>query len=270
MRPAAFNQIELASRPEATPKSSALLHHHHRRPMGAQRPPRETHVSVLLLRAIGDLPSIIWEVLAAIIQEGWGSIANQLRLLIATYPLMVLFYFSTSGLDITTIISTGCVAYLYASFLYFFRLKDRLPWACLVATLIWFDGPDRHFMRRAAVAVFMLARDDDWNTLVWKRLRRQTLPWQDGSGFEFLYNFEGRELLREACLYLVNTLCASFARHRVPDDFTLRTSIRVMDVLVLPLIGLIDWAWRYRRAQKRARIAEPEGRNARSLSAEGC
>ncbi|OHE95321.1 hypothetical protein CORC01_09332 [Colletotrichum orchidophilum] len=218
--------------------------------MGAQRPPRgETHVSVMVLRAIGDLPAIIWEVLAAIIWEGWVSITNQLRLLMATYPLMVLFFFSTSGLDVTMLVSTCCVAYLYACFLYYFRLRDRLPWACLVATLLWFEGPDRQLMRRGAVAVFMLARDDDWSAVVDKRLRKQTLPWQDGSGFEFLYNFEGRELLRDVALYWVNTLCSSFGRHRVPDDFTLRTSVRIMDVLVLPLLGLVDWAWRYRQSR---------------------
>ncbi|KAK1700368.1 hypothetical protein BDP55DRAFT_722913 [Colletotrichum godetiae] len=210
----------------------------------------------MLLRAVGDLPAIIWEVLAAIAWEGWVSITNQLRLLMATYPLMALLFFffsTTSGpLDITVLVGTCCVAYLYASFLYYFRLRDRLPWACLVATLLWFDGPDRQLMRRGAVAVFMLARDDDWGVVVDKRVRGQTLPWgQDGSGFAFLYNFEGRELLREVALYWVNTLCSSFGRHRVPDDFTLRTSIRVLDVLVLPLLGLVDWAWRYRQARRR-------------------
>ncbi|KAK7454246.1 hypothetical protein Landi51_03366 [Colletotrichum acutatum] len=161
----------------------------------------------MLLRAVGDLPAIIWEVLAAIAWEGWVSITNQLRLLMATYPLMVIFFLlSTSGgpLDITVLVSTCCIAYLYASFLYYFRLRDRLPWACIVATLLWFDGgdgPNRQLMRRGAVAVFMLARDDDWSAVVEKRVRGQTLPWQDGSGFAFLYNFEGRELLREVALY---------------------------------------------------------------------
>ncbi|KZL76148.1 hypothetical protein CT0861_02866 [Colletotrichum tofieldiae] len=268
MRPAAFNQINLATRPGTPTRApvSSQLNTTGRRlppllPMGAQRPSGGgTHVSVMVLRAIGDLPAIIWEVLAAIIWEGWVSVTNQLRLLMATYPLMVLLYFSTSGLDLTTVISTGCVAYLYASFLYYFRLRDRLPWACLAAAFIWFDGPYRQLMRRAAVAVFMLARDNDWRVVVDKRLRRQTLPWQDGSGFEFLYNFEGRELLREVCLFWVNTLCSSFGQHRVPDDFTLRTSIRSMDVLALPLLGLIDWAWRYRQAQKSLRMAEMEKR----------
>ncbi|KXH46287.1 hypothetical protein CSIM01_09895 [Colletotrichum simmondsii] len=132
----------------------------------------------MLLRAVGDLPAIIWEVLAAIAWEGWVSVTNQLRLLVATYPLMVLFFLlsTTAGggpLDVTVVlVSTCCVAYLYASFLYYFRLRDRLPWACLVATLLWFDGgdgPNRQLMRRGAVAVFMLARDDDWSSLVEKR-----------------------------------------------------------------------------------------------------
>lgn len=268
MRPAAFSQINLAFRPEAASKESAPVLNN--RPMGAQRPPRGAHVSVMVLRGIGDLPAIIWEVLAAIVSEGWISITNQLRLLVATYPLMVLFYFSTFGLDIPTVISTCCAAYLYTCFIYYFRLKDRLLWACLAATFIWFDGPDKQLMRRAAVAVFMLARDDDWSVLVERRVRKQTLPWQDGSGFEFLYNFEGRELLREVCLYWVNTLCSSFGRHRVPDDFTLRTSIRVMDVLVLPLIGLVDWAWRYWRAQRHARQVDMERRGDEVLFKEEC
>ncbi|KAK0376088.1 hypothetical protein CLIM01_06559 [Colletotrichum limetticola] len=238
--------------------------------MGLQRPPKGgTHVSVMLLRAVGDLPAIIWEVLAAIAWEGWVSVTNQLRLLVATYPLMVLFFLlSTTGvggpLDVTVVlVSTCCVAYIYASFLYYFRLRDRLPWACLVATLLWFDGgagSNRQLMRRGAVAVFLLARDDDWSAVVEKRVRGQTLPWQDGSGFAFLYNFEGRELLREVALFWVNTLCSSFGRRRVHDDFTLRTSIRVMDVLVLPLIGAVDWAWRYRQARKQMRLVEEERR----------
>ncbi|KAK1997884.1 hypothetical protein LX36DRAFT_681439 [Colletotrichum falcatum] len=230
--------------------------------MGLQRPSggATTHVSVLLLRAIGDLPAIIWEVLAAIIWEGWVSVTNQLRLLVAIYPLMVILSLSTSGSDPITLIATCCAAYLYASFLSYFRLRDRLPWACLAAAFIWFDGPDRQLMRRAAVAVFMLARDNDWREVVDKRLRRQTLPWQDGTGFEFLYNFEGRELLRKVSLYWVNTLCSSFGQHRVHHDFGLRTSIRALDLLVLPLIGLVDWAWRYRQAQRSMKMDEMERR----------
>ncbi|KAJ0165408.1 hypothetical protein CTA2_11348 [Colletotrichum tanaceti] len=279
MRPAAFNQIALASLSGTTTEAPASSHFNttgrrqsppSQQPppppppppqMGLQRPSGAgTHVSVMILRAIGDLPAIIWEVLAGIAWEGWASITNQLRLLMATYPLMVILYFSTSGFDFTTAISTCCVVYLYASFLYYFRLKDRLPWACLAATFIWFDGPDRQLMRHAAVAVFMLARDSNWRVVVDKRVRRQTLPWQDGSGFEFLYNFEGRELLRDVCLYWVNTLCSSFGRHRVPDDFALRTSVRAMDVLVLPILGLVDWAWRYRRARNSIAMAEMEKR----------
>ncbi|EFQ29178.1 uncharacterized protein GLRG_04322 [Colletotrichum graminicola M1.001] len=188
MRPAAFDGIHLAPRFGAPASSQPNTTARRLLPlplMGLQRPSggaTTTHVSVLVLRAIGDLPSIIWEVLAAIIWEGWVTITNQLRLLVATYPLMVILYLSTSGLDLTTLIATCCSAYLYISFLYTFRLRDRLPWACLAAAFIWFDGPDRQLMRRAAVAVFMLARDDDWRAVMDKRLRRQTLPWQDGTG----------------------------------------------------------------------------------------
>ncbi|KAK1970415.1 hypothetical protein LY78DRAFT_569980 [Colletotrichum sublineola] len=187
MRSAAFNEIHLAPRFGAPVSSQPNTTARRLLPlplMGLQRPARgaSTHVSVLVLRAIGDLPAIIWEVLAAIIWEGWVSITNQLRLLVATYPLMVILYVSTSGFDLTTLIATCCAAYLYASFLYYFRLRDRLLWACLAAAFIWFDGPDRQLMRRAAVAVFMLARDNDWRMVVDKRLRRQTLPWQDGTG----------------------------------------------------------------------------------------
>ncbi|KDN60118.1 hypothetical protein CSUB01_02777 [Colletotrichum sublineola] len=265
MRSAALNEIHLAPRFGAPVSSQPNTTARRLLPlplMGLQRPARgaSTHVSVLVLRAIGDLPAIIWEVLAAIIWEGWVSITNQLRLLVATYPLMVILYVSTSGFDLTTLIATCCAAYLYASFLYYFRLRDRLLWACLAAAFIWFDGPDRQLMRRAAVAVFMLARDNDWRMVVDKRLRRQTLPWQDGTGFEFLYNFEGRELLREVSLYWVNTLCSSFGQHRVHHDFGLRTSIRTLDLLVLPLLGLVDWAWRYRQTQRSMKLAEMERR----------
>ncbi|KAF4809761.1 hypothetical protein CGCSCA5_v011179 [Colletotrichum siamense] len=214
-----------------------------------------TRVYVMILLGIGGLGGIIWEVLAAIIWEVWITLTNHFRLFVATYPLMGLLFLITRGFDLTTCVGVCCGAYMYTSFLYYFGLRDRLPWACLVATLLTFEGPNPRLLRRAAVTAFMLARDDSFGELYSKRVRNAEVPWEDGSGFAFLFNFEGRELLREVCLYLVNTLCSSFDRPRVQDDFKLRTSVRTVDVLVLPLLGLIDWAWRYRRAQRRLRKA---------------
>ncbi|KAL0942461.1 uncharacterized protein CTRU02_200347 [Colletotrichum truncatum] len=220
--------------------------------MAAVKRPSGTRIYVMILLGIGDLGAIILEVLAAIVWEGFVTLTNHIRLFIATYPLMGLLFLITGDIDLTTCISIACGAYLYTAFLYYFGLRDRLPWACLVATLLTFEGPYPRLLRRAAVTAFMLARDDSLRGLYLKRVRNAEVPWQDGSGFGFLFNFEGRELLRELCLYLVNTLCSSFDRPRVPDDFKLRTSVRVVDVLVLPLLGLVDWVWRYRRARKRA------------------
>ncbi|TDZ27379.1 hypothetical protein C8035_v010501 [Colletotrichum spinosum] len=231
--------------------------------MGAipqQRRTSGTRISVMIgvLGGIGDLGSIIWEVLAGIVYQIWVALTNHLRLLVATYPLMGLLFLLThgSGPDVTTCVGVACGAYLYASFLYYFGLRDRLPWALLVAGLLTLEAPRPRLLRRAAVAVFMLARDDSPATLWDARVRNAEAPWADGSGFGFLVHFEGRELLREVCLWLVNALCASFDQQRVPDDFKLRTSVRVVDVLVLPMLGLVDWAWRYRQATRRLRRME--------------
>ncbi|KAF9882126.1 hypothetical protein CkaCkLH20_00162 [Colletotrichum karsti] len=235
---------------------------------GAAQRSSGTRIYVMILLGIGDLGGIIWEVLAAIIWEAWITLTNLFRLFVAAYPLMGLLFLITRGFDLTTLVGVGCGAYLYTSFLYFFGLRDRLPWALLVATLLTFEGPNPRLLRRAAVTVFMLARDDSLRGLYMKRIRNAEVPWEDGSGFEFLFNFEGRELLREVCLYLVNTLCSSFDRPRVHDDFKLRTSVRTVDVLVLPLIGLVDWAWRYRRARRRARRTQVTGRKGKQLAGE--
>lgn len=220
----------------------------------------------MILLGIGDLGGIIWEVLAAIISEGWVTLTNHLRLLLATYPLMGLLFLLTRELDLQTLLGVCCGAYLYASFLYYFGLRDRLPWACLVATLLTFEGPTPRLLRRAAVTAFMLARDDSLRGLYLKRIRNAKVPWEDGSGFEFLFDFEGRELLRELCLYLVNALCSSFDRPRVQDDFKLRTSVRTVDVLVLPLLGLVDWVWRYRKARRLIRSTQLTGQEGRQTA----
>ncbi|KAF6826940.1 hypothetical protein CMUS01_09215 [Colletotrichum musicola] len=222
--------------------------------MAAKWPPR-TRISVMMFLALGDLGSIVWEVLAEIIWTALVSLANHLRLLLAAYPLMGLLFLLTRDFGLATIVGAACGAYLYSSLLYYLGLRDRLPWACLVAGLLTFEGPNPRLLRRAAVTVFMLARDDSLGALWEKRVRGAEVPWEDGSGFGFLCKFEGREMLRDVCLWLVNILCSSFDRPRVLDDFKLRTSVRTVDLLVLPLLGLVDWAWRYRRARRRARRA---------------
>ncbi|KAF6816213.1 hypothetical protein CSOJ01_03062 [Colletotrichum sojae] len=212
--------------------------------MAAKWPPR-TRISVMMFLALGDLGSIVWEVLAEILWTALVSLANHLRLLLAAYPLMGLLFLLTRDFGPATVVGAACGAYLYSSLLYYLGLRDRLPWACLVAGLLTFEGPaNPRLLRRAAVTVFLLARDDSLGALWEKRVRGAEVPWEDGSGFGFLCKFEGREMLRDVCLWLVNVLCSSFDRPRVVDDFKLRTSVRTVDLLVLPLLGLVDWAWR--------------------------